>query len=513
MRPNIVLILADDMGYGDLEVLNPQSRIPTPNMNRLAAAGISFTDAHSASSVCTSSRYGILTGRYCWRSALPSGVFAGYEPPLIEPGRITIANLLRSAGYRTAAVGKWHLGLGFRRLDGTPVPFDRLLPWPTATREMEESIDFGQPLSGGPLALGFDSFFGTSGCPTCQPPYGWIEGDRFVDPPSVYETTFPYTGRPGMRSPTWEHRDADPTIIARAVNIVERSSADRSHDDQPLFLYVGLDAPHEPCTDEVVPLIAAGKSEAGPRGDLVWMVDHCVGQITDALDAAGLTDTTLLIVTSDNGALAGDRVLDDHGVEHYRTYGHLSSGQWRGHKAHIWEGGHREPLLMRWPERIPAGSTTDSLVCLTDLMATVAAVIGAELPDGAAEDSIDFSSVLFEGGMGDRTTMIHHSQRGVFAVRDGRWKAVFGTTGSGGWPPPVGGPPVDGADGQLYDLDDDPGETRNLWHDRPDIVAALSATLADTRAPVTSSGATTGTSAGNPEANPASSTEDGSAGQ
>ncbi|MEO6124007.1 MAG: arylsulfatase [Ilumatobacteraceae bacterium] len=477
----VVIVMADDMGFGDLEVLNPQSKIPTPHMNAVAATGVSFRDAHSASSVCTSSRYGFLTGRYCWRSALPFGVFAGYEAPLIEPDRPTIATVLRSAGYTTAAVGKWHLGFGYHTHDGLPVDDGAPLPRPTATRELEESIDFEGRLTGGPIELGFDTFFGTSGCPTCQPPYGWIDQDRFVDPPSVYETEFPYTGRPGMTSPGWAHDEADPIIVARAVDIIRTTPL-----DQPLFVYVGLDAPHEPCTDDVVPMIARGRSGAGPRGDLVWMVDHAVGEIVAALDETGRAPDTLLVVTSDNGALAGDRIMDD-GHEVYRTYDHLSSGDWRGHKAHIWEGGHREPLLIRWPNRIPAGVESDALVCLTDLFATLAAVTGAVIPAGAGEDSVDISSVLFSPVLGGdtsspRTSMIHHSQRGVFAVREGDWKVILGTDGSGGWPPPSGGGPVEGVDGQLYNLADDPTESRNLWHDRPDIIDRLSDLLTDTRA-------------------------------
>jgi arylsulfatase A len=471
--PSIVFVLADDMGYGDVEALNPDSRIPTPNMNAMARRGITFTDAHASSSVCTSSRYSILTGRYCWRTSLPRGVFAGYEPPLIEPDRPTMASVLRDAGYRTVALGKWHLGLGYTVADPFAAELDRPLPWPVASREFEEHVDFTAPLTGGPLAVGFDEFFGTSGCPTCQPPYGWIEGDRFVEPPSVYEPTFPYTGRPGMRSASWEHREADPLIIERAVRTILTSDP-----AQPLFLYVGLDAPHEPCTDEVVPAVARGRSAAGPRGDLVWLVDHAVGRVVSALESAGRAGETLLVVSSDNGALAGDRVLDDDGREVYRTYGHRSSGPWRGHKAHIWEGGHREPLLMTWPGHIAPGATSDALVGLTDLMATFAAIAGATLPAGAAEDSLDVSAVL-DGGPSPRTSIVHHSQRGVFAVRCGRWKAIFGTLGSGGWPPPAGEGPVPGADGQLYDLERDGGETTNLWFEHPQVVAELDALLRD----------------------------------
>ena len=467
-RPDIVFVLADDMGYGDVEVLNPLSKIPTPHMNELARQGLSFTDAHASSAVCTPSRYGILTGSYCWRTRLTSGVFGGYEPPLIDPSRLTMAAMLRGAGYRTVAVGKWHLGLGYCAVAGAEVDFQRPFPWPAATRELEALIDFEQPLTGGPTTLGFDHFFGTSGCPTCQPPYGWIENDRFIDPPSVYEETFPYTGRPGMRSVDWRHEDADPIIVQRAVRAIVESDPDR-----PLFLYVGLDAPHEPCTEGVTPQVARGKSGAGPRGDLVWMVDHAVGEIMRALDQSARAQDTLLVVSSDNGALAGDRVLNDDGVEVYRTYDHLSNGNWRGYKAHIWEGGHREPLIVRWPGRIAPGSSSDALVCLTDLFATFANLAGEVVPDDAAQDSFDITNVLLGSEISPRRTMIHHSQKGVFAVREGRWKAIFGSLGSGGWPPPRGDGPEVGSEGQLYDLDVDPIESDNLWRDRPDVVSRL----------------------------------------
>jgi len=477
-RPNIVIVLADDMGYGDVRVLNPRSRIPTPHMDNLAANGVSFTDAHAASSVCTPSRYALLTGEYCWRSGLHHGVFAGYEPPLISVEKETIARLLRSVGYRTAAIGKWHLGLGYGAVKGSSLDFTRPIPWPVATREFEEQIDFAAPLSGGPLELGFDEFFGTSGCPTCQPPYGWIDGDRFIEPPDVYDESAPYTGRPGMRSASWKHSDADPIIIQHSVDFIGKQS-----DGEPFFLYVGLDAPHEPCIDEFVPAIARGRSQAGPRGDLVWLVDHAVGEIVAALEASGQVDNTLLIVTSDNGALPGDRVIDADGVEVYRSYDHDPSGGWRGHKAHIWEGGHREPLLIQWPNRIPPGSVCAGLVCLTDLVAMTAALAGAKIPEAAAVDSFDVSPLLANPAhLSPRTSIIHHSQRGVFAVRRDSWKAIFDSEGSGGWPPPSGGPPVEGSRGQLYHLGDDPSETRNLWDVQPDIVESLRTILDQARA-------------------------------
>lgn len=476
-KPNIVIVLADDMGWGDVGAFNPESKIPTPNMDRVAAEGRSFTDAHAASAVCTPSRYSILTGRYCWRSALPRSVLGGYEPPLIEPERETLASMLSANGYRTAAIGKWHLGLGFSAKRGENIDFDRPLPWGSPDREFEEKIDFEAPITGGPIELGFDYFFGAAGCPTCNPPYGWIENDRFIEPPSVYEEDYFYTGRPGMKSASWDHKDADPTILAKSLEFIDETAG------TPFLLYVGLDSPHEPCVEEVVPEIARGKSNAGPRGDLVWYVDHVVGEIDGALHRKGVAEDTIFIVTSDNGALAGDRILDEDGNEIYRDYGHLSNGPWRGQKSHIWEGGHREPLIIRWPGRIPASDVRGGLVCLGDLMASIAALLGIELDESAAEDSFDLSQLLFGIAAGPgRDTLITHSHRGVFSVRKGRWKAIFGSKGSGGWPPPAGDPPTDDDTiGQLYDLVDDPRETRDLWDERQDVVAELRAILDQAR--------------------------------
>ena len=471
-RPNIVILLADDMGFGDVGAFNPASLIPTPNMDQLASEALSFGDAHSSAAVCTPSRYGLLTGRYCWRTDLKYGVFVGYEPPLIERDRLTLPRFLQRLGYRTAAIGKWHLGLHYRPRAGSDVDLTRAFPWGEASRSLEEQIDFDQPVSGGPLELGFDEFFGTSGCPTCQPPYGFIEGDRFVDPPRVYDERPPYTGRPGMASASWRHADADPAIVERACSFV--SSAARR--GQPLFAYVALDAPHEPCTEVVVPPIARNRSLAGPRGDLVWFVDHAVGQVRQTLERAGVWDETIFIVTSDNGALPGDRVLDADGSEVYRTYGHRSSGQWRGYKAHIWEGGHREPLIISWPERLRGGSRAPEMICLTDLFATLAEVLGVPTPSDA-EDSVSFAGLLGGGSGAGRRSLIHHSQRGVFALRVDALKLVLDTEGSGGWPPPSGGRPVPGSPGQLYDLSDDPFEARNLWRERPGLVSELSAEL------------------------------------
>jgi len=475
VKPNIVVILADDIGFGDFGCFNPSSRIPTPRIDALAKDGVVFTDAHSSSAVCTPSRYGLLTGRYCWKTSLTRGVLFGYEPPLIEPDRPTMASILRTAGYRTACIGKWHLGLGYATREGRSVDFTRPLPWPDAERAEEESIDFSAPVTGGPLALGFDSFFGTSGCATCQPPYGFIDGDRFVTPPSIYVDAFPATGRPGMTSPGWDHAEADPTFARRAVDFISSQKGS----SRPFFLYLAASAAHEPCIEEVVPRFARGKSAAGPRGDLVWLFDWMVGQVVDALAKIGQLEDTAIFVTSDNGALPGDRILTAAGDVVYRTWGHASCGNWRGYKAHIWEGGHREPLVVHWPRGIPGGTRCPALVGLNDLAATVAAIAGAALPAGAAEDSRSIVPLL-EGRQPAapvRSDLIHHSGTGVFSIRRDTWKLVHESEGSGGWPPPAGEPPVPGSPGQLYDLARDPAEKNNLFHREKAIARELTELL------------------------------------
>ena len=461
MKPDIVIILADDIGYGDFACYNPRSRIPTPAIDSLAGKGAIFTDAHSASAVCTPSRYSLLTGRYCWRTPLKRSVLYSYEPPLIETWRPTLASVLKGAGYATACIGKWHLGLGYRSLEGRPVDFSRPLPWNEADRDLEESIDFSAPVAGGPLELGFDRFFGTSGCSTCQPPYGFIEGDSFIRPPSRYIDRFPYTGRPGMSSPGWSHAEADPAFARAAVEFIES----RRGLTRPFFLYLAPSAAHEPCVEETVPRFARGRSGAGARGDLVWLFDWMVAQVVDALARADRLDSTAIFVTSDNGALPGDRVLTAAGVEEYRTYGHASCGDLRGWKSHIWEGGHREPLIASWPSFIEPGTRCSALLGLNDLPATLAEMAGTAFPPGAAEDSRSFLPLLLGRKTADpiREDLIHHSGAGVFSLRSGKWKLIHESPGSGGWPPPAGGGPSPGSPGQLYDLERDPGERDDLF--------------------------------------------------
>jgi len=392
--PNIVFVLADDLGYGDLHCYNRASKIPTPNLDRLAAQGMRFTDAHTPSSVCTPTRYGILTGRYCWRTSLKSGVLLGYSPALIEPKRLTVASLLKQRGYVAAGFGKWHLGLG----DGAKTDFDK-------------------PLRPGPCSVGFDSYFGIPAS-LDMPPYVFIENEKVTEAPTgrIAESAMRRHGgggfwRAGAIAPHFEHVDVLPAITERAAGFVRKQSADK-----PFFLYFALTAPHTPWMPREE---FRDKSKAGYYGDFVAQVDTSIGYVLKALDEAKLSDNTLLIFTSDNGA---------HWLpEDIEKWGHRANDGLRGQKADIWDGGHRVPFLVRWPGHVQAGTTSKELICLTDFLATTAAVIGAKLPADAAEDSFSILPAL-RGDKLDRPireAIVHHSGDGTFGIRQGPWKLAM----------------------------------------------------------------------------------------
>ncbi|MHC5061349.1 MAG: sulfatase family protein [Planctomycetota bacterium] len=440
-NPNIIFIMADDLGFGDITCYNPDSKIHTPNIDRLAAQGISFTDAHSPSSVCTPTRYGVLTGRYCWRSPLKRGVYGGFNRPLIEKDRMTVASLLKKHGYGTACIGKWHLGMDWTLKPG-------------ADRQDDDTIDFSKPIKSGPGDLGFDRFFGTSACTTDDPPFCFIDADRTVGTLNVVSGQDPASeGRDLLMVPGWRHEDADTRFTAEAIDFIEKHVKKRP--DDPFFLYFPASVPHIPW---LPPGFVKGKSQAGPRGDQVVLMDWMVGQIVKTLDKLDIADNTLLIFTSDNGPRQG-------------VNGHESSGPLRGHKGEIWEGGHRVPFIARWPGKIKPGSKSGQVTCLTDLMATCAAIIGTSLPENAGQDSYDMLPALLDENLDApvRKTIVHHSGTGVFAIRKGSWKLIVESKGSGYHD----GPPRSGSPGQLYNLADDPYEKNDLLEERPRIVKRL----------------------------------------
>jgi arylsulfatase A-like enzyme len=445
-RPNIVFILADDLGYGDLGCYNRESKIPTPNCDRLASEGIRFTDAHSPSAVCTPTRYGVLTGRYSWRTTLKRGVLQGYDPLLIEPGRMTVASLLKQQGYATAAFGKWHLGLG----DKKPTDYDRAF-------------------AAGPNTVGFDYFFGIPSS-LDFPPYVFVENDSAVERPTatIASSKMRREGgggfwRAGGIAPSFQHEDVLPAITDKAVEFIRTQSSGK-----PFFVYFPLSAPHTPWMPTAE---FRGKSKAGYYGDFVAQIDATIGRVLSALDERSLTDRTLVIVTSDNGAhwLASD----------IKQFGHRANGALRGQKADLWEGGHRVPFIARWPGRIKPGTTSDETICLTDLLRTVAAIADVSLPANAGEDSCNLLPALLGTAASQpiREATVHQSGDGTLAIRQGPWKLCT-ALGSHGFTEPRSLKPKPGEpEGQLYNLADDPAEQTNLWSERPEVVARLTALL------------------------------------
>lgn len=452
-RPNIVLILADDLGYGDVGCYNPESKIPTPNIDRLAREGIRFTDAHSTSAVCTPTRYSVLTGRYCWRTHLKQGVITSFDPLLIEPGRVTIASMLKEQGYATVCIGKWHLGFG-----------------------TQSPIDYSQALKPGPLEVGFDYFFGIPSSlhswPRCYVRNHHVVGE--LKGPKVNQ----WYGKLGQATEDWDTTQCGLVLTQEAVDAIGRHA--RSQSNQPLFLFYSSQAPHRPCWP---PALVRGKSQAGPRGDMCFEVDWTVGEIRKALARHGLLDNTLIIFASDNGAIPGTQQGSANQSRSWKLYGHKSCGLWRGYKTQIWEGGHRVPFIARWPGRINPNTQNHQTMSLVDLLATCAGIVGYSLPTNAGEDSYNLLPALLGQvrGRSLREATICHGMLGMYAIMQGPWKLIDGLGGDGEKDREhigVQAKPVEGhPEGQLYHLLDDPAEQVNLWNRHPEVVERLRALL------------------------------------
>jgi len=447
--PNIIYILADDMGYGDVSAMNPEAAWETTYIDRIAKEGIRFTDAHSGSAVCSPTRYGVLTGRYSWRTSLKQGVLWSWDPPLIQQDQSTVGKLLQEKGYTTACVGKWHLGLGWQYHAADP-----------------DSVDFSRTVSGGPTTLGFDYFFGITASLDI-PPYVYIENDRPTKVPINYTMNDSDFGwwRKGLTGDDFEHEQVLPMLTTKAVAFIDRHMEAKPSD--PFFLYFPLPAPHTPIlpTDEF-----KGKSGTNAYGDFMLQVDYTVGEILKSLEKHEISENTLIIFTSDNGCSPQANYTE------LARYGHDPSYLFRGHKADIFEGGHRVPFLARWPEKIKAGTENLQVVCLTDLLATVADITGTELDPAAGVDSYSLlPALLGESEQVIREATVHHSINGSFAIRKGPWKLIL-CPGSGGWSYPR--PDFPGIEElppyQLYNLDEDPGETLNLVDQYQEIVDELS---------------------------------------
>ncbi|HEV7347951.1 arylsulfatase [Telluribacter sp.] len=447
-KPNFIYILADDMGLGDVSAYNAAARFRTPHIDKLASEGMSFTDAHSGSAVCTPTRYGILTGRYSWRSKLKKGVTWSYDSALIEDKRMTVASFLKQNGYHTASVGKWHLGLNW-----------------AASSDTTQPVDFAKPVQKAPNYYGFDYSY-IIPASLDIPPYVYVENGKVTAQPNRQTESKTEFGwwRKGPTGADFKHEEVLDTFIDKSIDYIGQ------HKSEPFFLYLPLAAPHTP----ILPTSAwAGKSGLNEYGDFVLMVDHAVGRIQQALIDNGLDKNTILVFTADNGCAPYAGTAD------MEKKGHFSSNGYRGYKADIYEGGHRVPFIVKWDNRIKPNSRSDQTICLTDLMATCAGILGKKLPDHAAGDSYDLSPVWTGKRVPPniREATVHHSVEGAFAIRQANWKLVL-APGSGGWSYPKPGKESEGLPAvQLYDLAQDPAEKTNVYAQHPQKVAELKTLL------------------------------------
>ncbi len=445
-RPNIVFILADDMGYGEVSAMNPdRCKVPTPAIDRLASQGMLFTDAHSSSSVCTPTRYSILTGRYCWRTVLQEFVLYGYSAPLIDPDRETVATWLKGQGYNTAAIGKWHLGMELPTTDGAP----------PGKGHHPKNIDWNGTIRNGPNAVGFDYFYGISAS-LDMPPFIFIENNRFVGQATA---TRKYQ-REGPAEPDFDAVDVLPVVRQKTVRYIKQQAADR-----PYFAYVALNSPHTP----IVPSKQwSGKSGISRYGDFVMQTDAVVGAIVDAVDQSAMADNTIVIFTTDNGCSKMAR------IEQLKQKGHYVSGPLRGSKGDLWEGGHRVPFIVRWPGNVSPGTRCHQTIGQWDLLATCVDILQSEIPETSAEDSVSFlPALLGEPIRSDRKGIVHHAINGHFAYRSDNWKLLLSRSSGGITAPRENDVSSDVPEAQLYDLQQDLGELNNLYPQKPELAAKL----------------------------------------
>lgn len=444
-KPNIIYILTDDLGYGDVSSFNENSKLITPHIDALSKEGMRFTDAHSNSAVCSPTRYGVLTGRYAWRTSLQDGVLWSYDTALIKKDRMTVASLLKSNGYQTACIGKWHIGLDWGK-------------------DPAGNVDYKLPVDNGPVTNGFDYFYGITASLDI-PPYVYIQNDR-VTATSI-DTIEGATGkgfwRKGPVGNDFRHEEVFPTLTDKTISYIHENAKSA----KPFFLYYAMPAPHTPIlpTKEFL-----GKSGTNKYGDFVLMVDDAVGKIRKAVQEAGIENNTIIIFTSDNGCSPTADFKELAAVGHFPSYAY------RGAKADIYDGGHRIPFIIKWPGKVAAASVCNTTICLTDLMATCASIVKMPLPDNAGEDSYNMLPLLLEkkSGKYGRTSTVHHSIDGNFAIRQGDWKMVF-CAGSGGWTYPTKSETIKQnlTAFQLYNLKTDVEETNNLIDQYPEITKRL----------------------------------------
>ncbi|MFD2255216.1 arylsulfatase [Luteolibacter algae] len=456
-QPNIVYILADDLGPGDVRAYNKDGKIPTPHLDQLAAEGMKFMDPHTGSSVCTPTRYGILTGRYSWRTAKKEGVLGGLSPHMIDPERETVASFLKKQGYQTACIGKWHLGMDWKKNEGG--------------KGKKAAFDMSAPIENGPLDVGFDYYFGIAGSLNMEP-HAFIDGRRIQgtleflpNAEAVRERGF-IGANPGWSSKEFVQDQVLPTFTAKTCDWI------RAHAEKPFFVYMPLNSPHSP----IVPSKDfAGKSGLNDHGDFVMETDWAVGEVMKTLEELNIADNTIVIFTADNGT------SPKAGVKTMQEKGHFTSWIYRGLKGTTWEGGHRVPFIVRWPAGLKAGTSSDQPICTTDLFATCADILGKKLPDNIAEDSVSFLPALKQEpipGVQNRL-IVHHSDKGVFAVRRGKWKLMLDDKGGSPRGNPKDKPIVNPDSVLLFDMETDAVESTNLSKTHPEIVESLKKQLTE----------------------------------
>lgn len=471
--PNILILYADDLGFGDLQCYHPESKIPTPNLDKLASEGMRFLDGHSSSGICTPSRYALLTGRHHWRKFY--GIVNAFGDSVFSPERLTMPEMLQANGYRTAAIGKWHLGWNWtaiRKPDAKQVGEGRRKSWGP------EAFDWSKAVPNGPLDHGFDHYFGDT--VINFPPYAWIEDDKLVKAPTALMDTSKWKKikeggwecRPGPMTDDWDPYENIPTTTAKGVEYIKK----QKDSENPFFLYFAFPSPHAPIipNDEF-----DGKSEAGPYGDFVYETDDACGRLLRALEESGQADNTVVIFTADNGP-------EKYAYARDEKFGHWSAHPLRGLKRDIYEGGHHVPFIVKWPGVTEGGSVSNALVSQIDIMATVAGAVGSELPKDAAEDSHDMMPVLKGEDVAIRTSHIHNTREESWAIRVGDWLLVVGKNGYHSkvdpkWEERRGYPADNEADVELYNLAKDIGQKNDLAGKHPDKVAELKKLLTTIR--------------------------------
>jgi len=457
--PNIIFVLADDLGYGDLSVYAPNNKIKTPHIDQMAQEGLRLTDAHTPAAVCTPTRYGLLTGRYNWRSRLKQGVLTGKSKALIPNSRRTLATLLKQKKYHTAFIGKWHLGWVWAlksEIDSSGAGWNR---------EDFDNIDFSKPIKNGPNTLGFDYSYGHSGS-LDMAPYVYVENNKPTAIPmsnTVNKGVYSWW-REGPTAPDFIHEEVTPHFFERGIAYIKEQASKQ----QPFFLYLALPSPHTP----ILPTKPwQGKSNLNPYGDFTMMIDDYMGVLMNTLEEEGIKENTLLIFTSDNGCSPAAK------IDEMQAKGHYPSGPFRGHKADLYEGGHRVPFLAQWPNTIPKGTLSNQTICLTDIFATLADITEQNLDENEGEDSYSLFPLFKEPNLKQplREATVHHSIDGQFAIRQGPWKLLL-DPGSGGWSFPTAKEAkamIDIPSVQLYHLENDPQEANNLEKQYPNKVKAL----------------------------------------